>query len=253
MNKISIQMYTLRTLTGDENGLRSTFARLAEIGYKNIQGACPTYFTPAQYCETLAGYGLKTDSATASFEKLEKDPMSVIDECHAYGCDLVRIDSMPREATASPEAVKAFAERLNTLAKPFGEEKIKLLYHFHHFEFVSYGGLNGIDVFLAETDPELIAFQPDTYWLATAGINPTRFIRDNADRIRGVHCKDYRVVVGGGIQFAEIGQGNLDWKRIIKAAKKADCELYVVEQDETYGRDPFDSAKISFDYLKAAL
>ena len=48
--------------------------------------------------------------------------------------------------------------------------------------------------------------------------------------------------------FAEIGHGNLDWPRIVAAAKASGCEWYIVEQDRCDG-DPFDSLKMSFDYI----
>ena len=52
--------------------------------------------------------------------------------------------------------------------------------------------------------------------------------------------------------FSEIGNGVLDWKRILAAAEKAGTEWLIVEQDTCPG-DPFDSIKISFDYLQALL
>jgi sugar phosphate isomerase/epimerase len=50
--------------------------------------------------------------------------------------------------------------------------------------------------------------------------------------------------------MAEVGEGNLNWPRILDAAKKAGVEWYIVEQD-ICERDPFDSLKISLENLKA--
>jgi len=51
--------------------------------------------------------------------------------------------------------------------------------------------------------------------------------------------------------FREIGRGNLEWEPIVKAAKKAGCRWYVVEQDRDWiNSDPFEALKISFDYIK---
>ena len=65
-----------------------------------------------------------------------------------------------------------------------------------------------------------------------------------------LHMKDMRMK-GREQLFAEIGEGNLNWEGILHEAKKADVEWYIVEQDRTYDRNPFDSLKISFDNMKA--
>jgi sugar phosphate isomerase/epimerase len=50
-------------------------------------------------------------------------------------------------------------------------------------------------------------------------------------------------------QFCEVGRGNLNWRRILAAAEKSGCQWFIVEQDTCPG-DPFDSLKISYDYLR---
>jgi sugar phosphate isomerase/epimerase len=64
--------------------------------------------------------------------------------------------------------------------------------------------------------------------------------------------KDYTVNAENHPTFAEIGNGNLDWKRIIAAAEAAGCQWFCIEQDTCPG-DPFDSLKQSFDYTKKNL
>ena len=52
--------------------------------------------------------------------------------------------------------------------------------------------------------------------------------------------------------FAEIGQGNLNWKAITAAAREAGVEWYNIEQDQTK-RPVFESLKISIDYMRDVL
>jgi sugar phosphate isomerase/epimerase len=52
-------------------------------------------------------------------------------------------------------------------------------------------------------------------------------------------------------RFAEIGEGNLNWPRIMAAAADAGVEWYLVEQDRCYDRDPFESLAISYRNLQA--
>jgi sugar phosphate isomerase/epimerase len=64
-----------------------------------------------------------------------------------------------------------------------------------------------------------------------------------------VHFKDM-IIAGRSQRFAEIGQGNLNWTAIIEACRQSDVEWVIVEQDDSYGRDPFDSLRISHEFLK---
>lgn len=67
-------------------------------------------------------------------------------------------------------------------------------------------------------------------------------------RIDILHLKDMGMA---GSQFiTEIGQGNINFDGIIEVAEKIGVKHYVVEQDTCPG-DPFDSLKISRDYIKA--
>lgn len=74
---------------------------------------------------------------------------------------------------------------------------------------------------------------------------------------RYVHLKDYRIYFPDGqptpeifhkeqcIQFAEIGEGNLDMKAIIEASVEGGAIYLPIEQDQTYGKDPFDCIRTS--------
>jgi sugar phosphate isomerase/epimerase len=49
--------------------------------------------------------------------------------------------------------------------------------------------------------------------------------------------------------FTEVGRGVIDFGKIFVEGKRQGVDLFIVEQDQTPG-SPFDSLKISIDYLK---
>lgn len=51
------------------------------------------------------------------------------------------------------------------------------------------------------------------------------------------------------IEFAELGQGSMDYKPIIEQALESGVRYLLVEQDMLYGRDPFDCLADSRDHL----
>jgi sugar phosphate isomerase/epimerase len=104
-----------------------------------------------------------------------------------------------------------------------------------------------MEILLNETDPEAFGFIIDTYWVQAGGANPVEWIRKVAGRMGVVHLKDM-AIINSQQAFAEIGQGNLNWASIIKACRDTGVSWYAVEQDICL-RDPFESLKISLEYL----
>ena len=133
------------------------------------------------------------------------------------------------------------------------KERLRFGYHAHSFEFCSFGGYNGVDILLNETDHlELV---PDTHWIAAAGLNPPDFIRRLNGRCHMVHFKDYGIDAGTDILenvpriYAEVGQGNLNWPEIVRACKEVGVRTFCVEQD-ICKIDPFTSLTTSFHAMK---
>ena len=99
------------------------------------------------------------------------------------------------------------------------------------------------------------------HWIHRAGQDPVKWIEKLEGRVELVHLKDYRIKTPdlsyfnmdkffNCVQFAEIGEGLLDFHRIIAACERSAVQYMPIEQDDTYGRDPFESLQISMDNLK---
>ena len=98
-------------------------------------------------------------------------------------------------------------------------------------------------------DPKKTSFVLDTYWVQHGGADIRYMMEKLAGRIDLIHLKDMGKTREPDEQFiTEIGNGNLWWEGIIHTAEKIGVKYYVVEQD-VYPGDPFDSIKISSDYL----
>ena len=114
-----------------------------------------------------------------------------------------------------------------------------------------------------------MGFELDTHWIHRGGENPVEFIKKYAGVVRLLHLKDYRIAnvempdMSKGfdmkafstaffdkpVQFAELGKGNLPLKACIEAGLEGGAEYFLIEQDDAYGRDPFDCLKDSRDHL----
>jgi sugar phosphate isomerase/epimerase len=128
-----------------------------------------------------------------------------------------------------------------------------LSYHNHHIEFRKVAGKTILEWLYELTDARYLQGEPDTYWVQTGGGEPTEWCNRLKGRLPLLHMKDYIVLAPDNkIAMAEIGNGNLNWQSICKAAEAAGCEWFIVEQD-TCPADPFDSLKQSFEYIKKNL
>ena len=91
----------------------------------------------------------------------------------------------------------------------------------------------------------------DTYWIQAGGGDPVAWIRRCAGREPLLHLKDMTVTPQREQRYTEVGEGNLNWPDILAAAEAGGVEYLLVEQDECYERDPFESLAISFRNLSA--
>jgi sugar phosphate isomerase/epimerase len=147
------------------------------------------------------------------------------------------------------EEYRNAARLMNDVGKQCLDAGLAFCYHNHAWEFNPIDGTKPIHLIAAETDPELVKFCPDVYWVDVGGEKPAEFIARYADRCPCFHFKDG---LGGDQyrEFRELGQGNVDLPAALKAALACNPEWIVVEQDTTK-LDPAESAAVSREYLKS--
>ena len=155
----------------------------------------------------------------------------------------------------SREGFLEYAAGVNKIGAELKKEGVHLLYHSHALEFFSLGGgENGFDLLFNETDPEAFWYCIDTHWMQSGGKNPAEYILKAKGRVPIVHFKDYKIVGGADPieqvckAFGEVGEGNLDWPKIIEACRATEVRACIVEQD-ICPRDPFDCLKTSYDNM----
>lgn len=189
-------------------------------------------------------------------------------KAHVTGNKELYVGMLLFDAMASLEKVIEFCHEANDVAKKLAEHGIKLYYHNHHIEFKKYDGKYLLDIIREEAP--LLGFELDVHWVQRGGKNPVSVLKDYAGKVDLVHLKDYRVAsippeafdalkegdyetfmtaFANIIQFAELGQGSLDLPEIIEQSIASGTRYLLVEQDDQYGRDPFDCLITSRDYL----
>lgn len=270
--KIALNMSMVKTIMW-EKGPDYTFQRVKEAGLSYFELSQVDMMDEFidQVLEASQKHGVTVMSTSLNYKPLfgtakgldlEKDLDRIIDVNKKLGVTYVRDSLIPKTCIHNEDGYYKAAEDLNHYGKLLKEQGLKLYYHNHHFEFEKYHGKTGFELLTENTDPEYVGFELDVHWISRAGQNPVDWIKRLSNRVDLVHLKDYRIYFPDGepspdifhreqcIQFAEIGEGNLDMKSIIEASLEAGAIYLPIEQDQTYGRDPFDCVRTSVKNLK---
>lgn len=149
------------------------------------------------------------------------------------------------------------AEVFNRVGRRCRDAGITFCYHNHNWEFTRFDdGVMALHRLAELTDPELVKFCVDVFWVAVGGEDPAAFIRRYANRIPYFHIKDGQWEVGHpgkATRFTELGAGNMDLPSAIRAALQVNPEWLVYEQDTSYDRNPVDSAAESLRCLRGVV
>lgn len=258
---IGVVPWTLRHQLFTAKQVEQAYASLRDLGFDGVESRLGTEagLSEAEDLALLAAYGLKPCSVYTDVS----DPEKAIETARRCGVTVLGAPAIPGNMMRRAEGFQAYAEKLNQLAEPFRGSGIRLQYHNHSQEFRNFpelDGKTGLQILIENTDPELMAFELDVFWASAAGCDPVEWIEKLKGRIPVIHYKDHAIdctsdATGLGEvprMFAEIGQGNLNWKAITAAARDAGVEWYNIEQDQTK-RPVFESLKISIDYMRNVL
>jgi sugar phosphate isomerase/epimerase len=279
MAKIGVQAMMLKDSFA-EIGPFETLRKVADIGYRTVEVSQIPMDAKnvAELDRARAELGVEFAALSAQVDG-EKDqtPYAVLKDldrtvadCQRLGTKMLRIGMLPMSELRSEQRILDYAKRANEAAEALGEHGIALYYHNHHVEFAKIGGRHILDL-LADAAPAM-GLEIDVHWVARGGLDPVRTLEKYAGRTAMVHLKDYRIgaLTDEGIdayeagdfaafmghfkdvvQFAEVGEGNLDFASIIPKAIESGAEYLLVEQDQLYGRTVFEALTTSHDNLVA--
>jgi sugar phosphate isomerase/epimerase len=254
--KIGLQLYTLRNEMGKD--AKGTLAKVAAQGYKTVEtfgyGNGKWFgMNAAELRAELKSHGLTTPSGHTFPASVflqsgwEEKWKPAVADAKAVGQEYIVIPWMEEQYRTDINNFKKMAAVLNKAAEICKQTGIKLAYHNHDFEFAPLAGTNGFDVLLKETDPKLVFFEMDIYWVSKAGKDPLAFFSKYPGRFAMWHVKDMDNTPQKN--FTEVGSGVINYKKIFTYAKQSGMKYFFVEQDQCPGA-PLDSTAKSIAYLK---
>jgi sugar phosphate isomerase/epimerase len=241
-----LQLYTVRGLLAQD--YEGTLALIARLGYRQVEFAGLYPAAPRQTLAMLKRHGLMAPSGHASYDELERDLDSTLRIANELEQRFIVCPSVDKRRRGSLDDWKRLGQSFNRIGERARRAGLVFAYHNHDFEFPLLGGPEGgqvpYDVLLAETDPALVKLEIDLYWMARAGRDPLAYFRKYPARFPLVHLKD----MARNGEITELGQGIIDFRRILAHAELAGVVQCFVEHDDP--ADPLRSIETSLRYLK---
>jgi sugar phosphate isomerase/epimerase len=258
---IGLQLYTIGDAIGrDFDGALRT---VAAIGYQAVEGNLSLAGRDAKALKAAySALGLAWRSAHCGGEELRGGLAKTIETAHAVGlgylvCPFPLIPGSIKDVLTGMrlDDWKANADLFNHIGEQMRAAGIIFAYHNHNIDFRTYHGVSGYDTLMARTDPRLVKFELDCGWMVSAGLDPVDYLTRYPDRYIMLHLKDLRHdhIPNTDLKMAstEVGKGIVDWPRLLRVAGKTSVRGLYVEQEPPFAGSSLESARVSFDYLKA--
>ena len=222
---IGLQLYTVRALL--EQDFEGTLARIANLGYRQVEFAGVYASSLHQTATILKRYGLFAPSGHVNYAKLERELPVAIQAANELGQKFIVCPYLDERDRRKLDDWKRVCDRFNEIGRQAQEAGLSFAYHNHDFEFLQMDGQIPYDVMLAETDPDLVKLEIDLYWMARAKRDPIAYFQKYPKRFPLVHLKD----MADDGTITDVGKGIVDFKSILGHSALAGMAYCFVEHD----------------------
>lgn len=248
MPKIGLQLWTVKDYS--ERDFFGTLRKVSEIGYDGVEFAGYYGAGAEELAAHMNNIGLTSAATHLPIHRLERALDEELAFAEAIRCSTLICPWLPDDYRDSEAAAYRTVETLNQIGRQCKEAGVQLLYHIHGYEFKCIDKKSVMDIFLEASDPQVVGFEFDTYWVEAAGLDGVEYYRTIGRRCPYIHIKDYNNKHER--HDVEVGEGVLDTHGLLEEAVKLGAAWVVVEQ-EKFNRPSLDSARISYNNLRELL
>jgi sugar phosphate isomerase/epimerase len=236
---IGLELYSVRAeLPKDFSGV---IEKIGKMGYQGVEFA--GYHTwdkkPKDLRKLLDDNGLKCCGTHTPLQTLQGDALKHTVELHKELGNKFLI--CPSLGAKDAEGWINLAKMFNDIAAKAKEDGMLVGYHSHGGDFKKYDGKTSWEIFFDNTNPEVV-HQLDVGNTLGGGGDPYALIKKYAGRTKTTHIKEF-----GGDKNAAIGEGTIDWKKLLELYETVGgTEWYIVEYENA---DPMTKIKTCIDNL----
>lgn len=240
---LGLQLYSLRAQFGkDVPGTLDEVQRW-KIQYAELAG---TYgVAPAQFRQDLLQHGIKPIGAHFAYERYRDDAEGVAREAKELGLKYAGCAWIPHNGDFDEKTCREAIAVFNKAGEVMAKHGLKFFYHVHGYEFQPHGQGTLLDLLITETNPKLVSYEMDIFWIVFPGQDPVKLLQKYGKRWELAHLKDMRKgtqtgSLSGGTDVkndAALGAGMMDLPAILRAAKKAGVKYYFIEDESPWSEE----------------
>ena len=241
LKELSVQLYSVREETAKD--FSAAIREIAKIGYSGVEFAGYGGLSAKEMVSLLKECGLKSVGSHIGCERLENNLQEEIEYNAAIGTKYM---ICPWYNLSAKDEVLAFAEKSNVWGEKIKQAGMKFAYHNHAHELDKIDGEFILDIYYANSDPNLVLAEIDTFFLACRGVDIIPYIEKYSGRMELLHvkqCKDPAANLS-----RNLNDGVIDFKTVIQAALNGGCSNFVVEQ-EGFDMPVFEAMKINYEHI----
>ena len=250
IKEFGLQLYTIRNVMPKDP--KGVLKRVAAMGYKQVEsfeGGKGMFWgmKNTEFKKYMDDLGMQIISSHCN---IEKNFERKANEAAKIGMKYL-IDAWigPQKDI---DTFKKFANKFNQCGEVCKKAGLRFAYHNHDYPFLPVDGQVPLDVMMQETDPAIVDFEMDIYWVVTAGEDPIKWFNKYPNRFRLCHIKDRKknALLSDKDASCVAGQGQIDFPKILDAGKKNGLQYFIVEQEHYDNMTSLDAAKENAAYLK---
>ena len=243
-----LQLYTLRD--DFPKNPKAVLKQVAEFGYKQIEsfeGPKGMFWgmTNKEFHSYLDEIGMKI---VASHCDITKDFDRKVEEAAAIEMKYLICPWVGPQKKI--DNFKKIADDFNVKGEQCRKNGIRFAYHNHNYSFELLEGQLPQNVLMDNTDPNLVDFEMDIYWVATAKSDPEVWLKKYKNRFRLCHIKDRKKNSHERDASCDLGTGSIDFSKILKTASQNGMKYFIVEQEKYEGTTPLQSVQTGASFLK---
>lgn len=257
---VGLQLYTIRDAMAAD--VKGSLQKVSDMGYKNLELADYSDgkfygFSPKEFKKMVNDMGMEIISSHTSVEAegITTESAQKMADDHAELGVKYCVQPWVEEKDRNIESYKKMIADWNEVGRIMKNVGIQFGYHNHNFEFKNLDGVVPYyDIFMPEMDADLITMEIDLFWASKAGQDPVEIFNRYPGRFQLFHLKDmftneapfYDVIKD---DIAPVGEGVIDFKRILAAAYVAGMKYHFVEDDNQGNGKPFEALETSISNL----
>jgi sugar phosphate isomerase/epimerase len=235
---LGLQLYSLRHLF-EKGDVPGTLALVRRWGFTDVEAAGTYKLPPADFAALVRKAGLRIVSTGADFALLEKDVDRVIKEAQALGAVQVMCAWIPHEGRFSRRDVDRAVPVFMRVGRAMRGAGLHFLYHVHGYEFQQGADGTLFDALARATEPGVVDFQMDVFWVVHGGGSPMELFAQYPGRFPSTHLKDIRKgtkvcdPTGNAPDDTSVtlGEGMIDIPGILRAANNAGVKYHFIEDE----------------------